>query len=257
MTAVGVTAQEIVREVRRQFRESAGRIMSGEQRPDYQRCVSEADELHNSVIAPGSCAITLLTQLPVGDVLVATGPDRYGGLPGSDAKAWSASCDRAHGVWHFLQARRRTPRPADWSEGCGRLPHVRHGYRRPHGSIPEQCWWRVGQCQEVSVWPSTHALQHKCFTGQSYPFAMCRYIEDEHFGGKGGEAHKASITGDTVGDPCKVRISLPWLTLSTTFVVSDRSWMVPLQDTAGPSIHVLIKLLSTVTLVCAPIYIAV
>ena len=40
MTAVGVTAQEIVREVRRQFRESEGRIMSGEQRPDYQRCVS-------------------------------------------------------------------------------------------------------------------------------------------------------------------------------------------------------------------------
>ncbi|VBB06628.1 pyrophosphate-energised proton pump [Lucifera butyrica] len=49
------------------------------------------------------------------------------------------------------------------------------------------------------------------------------------YGGKASEAHKASIVGDTVGDPFK--------------------------DTAGPSIHVLIKLLSTITLVLASLYV--
>lgn len=56
-----------------------------------------------------------------------------------------------------------------------------------------------------------------------------KYIEAGNFGGKGSDTHKASVVGDTVGDPCK--------------------------DTAGPSLHVLIKLLSTITLVLAPLFI--
>ncbi len=56
-----------------------------------------------------------------------------------------------------------------------------------------------------------------------------KFIETGYGGGKGSETHKAAVVGDTVGDPCK--------------------------DTAGPSLHVLIKLLSTVTLVLAPLFI--
>lgn len=56
-----------------------------------------------------------------------------------------------------------------------------------------------------------------------------KFIEEGHNGGKGSEAHKAAVVGDTVGDPFK--------------------------DTSGPSINILIKLMTVVSLVFAPIFI--
>lgn len=58
-----------------------------------------------------------------------------------------------------------------------------------------------------------------------------KYIEEGHFGGKGSDSHKAAVVGDTVGDPFK--------------------------DTSGPSINILIKLMTIVSLVFAPVFVQI
>ncbi|MFQ5724288.1 MAG: sodium/proton-translocating pyrophosphatase, partial [Terriglobia bacterium] len=56
-----------------------------------------------------------------------------------------------------------------------------------------------------------------------------KYVEEGHLGGKGSETHKATVIGDTVGDPFK--------------------------DTAGPSLNILIKLMSVVSIIFVPLII--
>ena len=56
-----------------------------------------------------------------------------------------------------------------------------------------------------------------------------KYVENGAHGGKGSDAHKASVVGDTVGDPCK--------------------------DTSGPSLNILIKLMTMVSVVFTPVVI--
>ncbi len=58
-----------------------------------------------------------------------------------------------------------------------------------------------------------------------------KYIEEGHHGGKGSSAHKAAVVGDTVGDPFK--------------------------DTSGPSLNILIKLMTVVSLVFAPLFVKI
>ena len=166
--AVGIAAEEVIKEVRRQFKEHPG-IRTYEEKPNYKQCVSIVNEAGlRQMIKPGLLAV--LSPITVGCVFRLVGSYRGRQLLGAEALAGFLMFATSTGILMALF----------FNNGGG-------------------------------AWDNAK-----------------KYIETGKFGGKGSEAHKASVTGDTVGDPCK--------------------------DTAGPSIHILIKLLSTITLVLVPLF---
>eukprot|EP00927_Polykrikos_kofoidii_P083399 TRINITY_DN8526_c1_g1_i2.p1 TRINITY_DN8526_c1_g1~~TRINITY_DN8526_c1_g1_i2.p1 ORF type:complete len:836 (-),score=149.79 TRINITY_DN8526_c1_g1_i2:202-2556(-) len=167
MTAVGSAAQEVVNNVRDQFRAKPG-IMNYTEKPDYEKCVAIVTAAAlREMIRPGLIAVGVPIAVGCGFRLISEDP-----LMGAKAVAGFLMFATATGVL-------------------------------------------------FAIFLNT--------AGGAWDNAK-KYIEVKGVhGGKGSNTHKAAVTGDTVGDPCK--------------------------DTAGPSLHVLIKLLSTITLVCAPLFV--
>ncbi|MBQ9931540.1 MAG: sodium-translocating pyrophosphatase [Firmicutes bacterium] len=156
--SVGKAANQMIEEVRRQFRENKG-IMEGTQKPDYAKCVDiSTGAALKEMVAPGILAIA--APIIVGFVL---GTAALGGLLA--------------------------------------------------GALAAGVLVAIMMANAGGAWDNAK-----------------KYIEEGHFGGKGSDAHKAGVVGDTVGDPFK--------------------------DTAGPSINILIKLMTIIAVVFAPAFLA-
>ncbi|EGR28715.1 vacuolar-type h+-translocating inorganic pyrophosphatase, putative [Ichthyophthirius multifiliis] len=169
IAAVGNAAQDVIKEVRRQFKEHP-EILHGEISPNYKQCVEIVARAGlREMVKPGLLAV--FTPVIVGVLFKYIGIYQQKQLLG--AKVMSS----------FLMFATST------------------------GILMALFLNNAG-----GAWDNAK-----------------KYIESGELGGKGSETHKAAVTGDTVGDPCK--------------------------DTAGPSIHILIKLFSTITLVLAPLFI--
>ena len=159
MDSVGKAANQMIDEVRRQFKNEPG-ILKGEVKPNYKKCVAiSTNAALKEMVLPGILAIVV--PLATGFLL---GPASLGGML------------------------------------CGALV----------------CgvMLAIFMANSGGAWDNAK-----------------KYIEEGHDGGKGSESHKASVVGDTVGDPFK--------------------------DTSGPSINILIKLMTIVSLVFAPLIIKV
>jgi K(+)-stimulated pyrophosphate-energized sodium pump len=169
MNSVGKAAMEMVREVRRQFKEIPG-IMEGTGKPEYDKCVDISTQAAlREMMLPG--AMTIAAPLIIGLVPLAFGMDGR----------WAA-------------------------ETLG-------GYMA--GVTVSGVLWAIFQNNAGGAWDNAK----KSFEAGVEIDGEMTY--------KGSEAHKAAVTGDTVGDPFK--------------------------DTSGPSMNILIKLTCLVGLVIAPI----
>ena len=158
MGAVGRAAEDMVKEVRRQFKEIAG-ILEGKATPDYGRCVEiSTRSAQREMIFPSLLAIII--PILVGVILGVAGV--LGLLVGGLAAGFTLAIfmSNAGGAWDNAK----------------------------------------------------------------------KMVEEGNFGGKGSECHKATVVGDTVGDPFK--------------------------DTSGPSLNILIKLMSMVSIVMAGLTVA-
>jgi len=157
MGAVGRTAQRMVEEVRRQFREITG-LLEGQSKADYASCVGiSTDAALKEMVVPG--VIAVIAPIVIGLIL------------------------GAEGLGGFLA-----------------------------GSIVTGVVLALMMANSGGAWDNAK-----------------KYIEEGNLGGKGSDAHKAAVVGDTVGDPFK--------------------------DTAGPAMNILIKLMSIVSVVIAPLLI--
>ena len=155
MESVGKAANQMIEEVRRQFKSIPG-LMEGTGRPDYKRCVEISTKAAlREMLIPGVLAV--LSPLVVGLLL---GPQALGGLLA--------------------------------------------------GALVTGVMMAIFMSNAGGAWDNAK-----------------KYVEEGANGGKGSEAHKAAVVGDTVGDPFK--------------------------DTSGPSINILIKLMTIISLVFAPL----
>ena len=158
MNSVGKAANQMIEEVRRQFREDKG-IMEGTSKPDYARCVDISTQAAlKEMVIPGVMAV--VAPLGVGIVF---GAEALGGMLG--------------------------------------------------GALASGVMMAIMMSNSGGAWDNAK-----------------KYIESGTHGGKGSDAHKAAVTGDTVGDPFK--------------------------DTSGPALNILIKLCSTVSIVFSGLIIA-